>query len=368
MNIPQLRRTIRMDLRRAVRILPATLLYTLLFLLVSLIVIKNAEKLFFDPNKYGQVPVGLVMPLDSDKNQFGLKLVTDMQSFREAMDIRQFNTESEGKAALDASEVTALILIPEDFVDALYRGENKPIRIIFKDNNTLEEHIINDLLLSSANMLGTSQGASFSVKALGDAAGVDAELTAKLVDALESYNFTYIIGRESLFQTKSFDSLTGLSLKEQLAGSYGLLVLSFLCFILTAFYQGKRPAYQIRQRCSGVSRLGIGISEWISTVVLLYAAFLLVFLGFTIAKLQPKATALFMILPVLMILGLFILLLSYSVHSPVYSNLAILVSIVLLMYLAGGLIPAEFLPKFLQDLSKYNPVSWLIRFTQHVLF
>ena len=357
-----------MDLRRAMRILPATLLYTLLFLLVSLIVIKNAEKLFFDPNKYGQVPVGLVMPLDSDRNKFGLKLVQDMQSFREAMDIRQYDTEEAGKAALDASEITALILIPDDFVDAIYRNENKPIRIIFRENNTLEEHIINDLMLSSANMLGTSQAASMSVKALGESVGVDPELTAKVIDSLESYYFTYIIGRESLFTKKSFDSLAGLSLKEQLAGSYGLLVLSFLCFILTAFYQGKHPAYQIRQKCAGVSRLGIGISEWISTVVLLYAAFLLVFFGFTIAKLGPKPTALIMILPVLMILGLFILLLSYSVHSPVYSNLAILVSIVLLMYLAGGLIPADFLPKFLQDLCKWNPVSWLIHFTQHVLF
>ena len=357
-----------MDLRRAVRILPATLLYTLLFLLVSLIVIKNAEKLFFDPNKYSQVPVGLCMPLDSEKNRFGLKLVQDMQSFREAIDIRQFDTESDGLAALEASEITALILIPEDFVDALYRGVNEPIRIIFRENNTLEEHIINDLLLSSANMLGNSQAAVLSVKALGETAGVEEQLTAQLVDALESYNFTYIIGRESLFTTKSFDSLTGLSLKEQLAGSYGLLVLSFLCFILTAFYQGKRTAYQIRQKCCGVSRFGIAVSEWISTTVLLYAAFLLVFTGFAIAKLEPKLTALITILPVLMILGLFILLLSYSVHSPVYSNLAILVSIVLLMYLAGGLIPVDFLPKFLQELSKWNPVSALIRFTQHVLF
>ena len=368
MNLPQLRRTIRMDLRRAVRILPATLLYTLLFLLVSLIVIKNGEKLFFDPNKYGQVPVGLVMPLDSDQNQFGLKLVQDMQSFREALVIRQFDTQEQGMAALEASEITALILIPEDFVDALFRDENQPVRIVFKENNTLEEHIINDLLLTSANMLGTSQAARYALQALNQVFHVEQKAGEELVDQLDSYDFSYFIGREALFTTRSFDSLSGHSLKEQLAGSYAILVLSFLCFILTAFYQGKRPAYQIRQRCSGVSRFGIGISEWISTVVLLYAAFLLIFLGFTIAGLGPKATAVIFIIPILMILGACILLLSYSVHNPVYSNLVILVCIVLLMYIAGGLIPVDFLPKFLQDLSRWNPVSALIRFTQNILF
>ena len=77
MNLPQLKRTICMDLRRAVRILPATLLYTLLFLLVSLVVIKNGENLFFDPNRYTKVPVGLSMPLNSDQDKSGLKLVED---------------------------------------------------------------------------------------------------------------------------------------------------------------------------------------------------------------------------------------------------------------------------------------------------
>ncbi len=371
MNLPQLKRTICMDLRRAVRILPATLLYTLLFLLVSLVVIKNGESLFFDPNRYTKVPVGLFMPLNSDQDKSGLKLVEDMQSFREALEIHQFDTEEEGRKALEAAEITALIMIPEGFVGNVSVGNNQPIRIIFQENNTLEEHIINDLLLSSANMLGTAQAAKFAVQSLNEVFGAsisDKDAAFMLADNLDSYNLAYVLARESLFVTKSFDSLSGLSLKEKLAGSYGLLVLSFLCFILTAFYQGKKPAYVIRQKCSGVSRFGIGISEWISTVVLLYAAFLLIFLGFTIAKLSPKLTALITIFPVLMVLGLFILLLSYAVRNPVYSNLVILVAIVLLMYIAGGLIPEDFLPKFLQDIARWNPVSVMIRFMRFVLF
>ena len=158
MNISQLKRTILTDLRRAVRILPATVLYTLLFLLVSLIVIKNGEQLFFNANSYERVPVGLVMATDSEYGDFGLKLIEDMKSFRETLDIKEMATAEEGYKALEENTITALIVIPDDFVGGIINGKNdQPVRIIFHNNDTLEEHIINDLLLSGADMLGTSQ-------------------------------------------------------------------------------------------------------------------------------------------------------------------------------------------------------------------
>ncbi len=368
MNLAQLTRTIRTDLRRAIHIIPATLLYTLLFLLVSLVIIKNGEQLFFNPNQYEQVPVGLYMPGDNEDTAFGFKLVEDMHSFRETLDIRELKTEEAGMEALKNGEITALILIPENFVGSVMSGQNDPVRIIFQGNDTLEEHIINDLLLSSADMLGTAQAAEYAIQQASAELGVDSEAGREFASRIASNNLAYVLARENLFESKAFDDLAGLPLSKQLAGSYTLLVLSFLCFILTSFYQGKKEAYVIRQRGCGVNRFGIACSEWISTVFLLYAAYLVIFAGLLIAGVQPKVLSLVAILPVLMVIGAFILLLSYSVRSAVYANLVILVGIVLLMYISGGLIPTDFLPKFLQNLSHYNPVSGLIRLTRAIMF
>lgn len=369
MNISQLKRTILTDLRRAVRILPATVLYTLLFLLVSLIVIKNGEQLFFNANSYERVPVGLVMATDSEYGDFGLKLIEDMKSFRETLDIKEMATAEEGYKALEENTITALIVIPDDFVGGIINGKNdQPVRIIFHNNDTLEEHIINDLLLSGADMLGTSQSIEYTIRAVGRQLPIDQEEVEKFAGDVGHGNLTYVLARDNLFETKSFDDLTGLPLTSQLAGSYTLLVLCMLCFILTTFYQGRKSAYVIRQRGCGLKKGGILFSEWISTVFLLYAAFLIIFAGLLIAGIGPKLTALILILPILMVIGGFILLLAYSARNPVYSNLIILIGIILLMYLSGGLIPQEFLPKFLQELSTYNPISAMIRLTQHILF
>ena len=368
MNLPQLKRTIRTDLRRALHILPATILYTLLFLLVSLVIIKNGEQLFFNPNKYERVPVGLYMPGDSTDTRFGFQLMEEMQTFRETMDIHEYKSEEEGRRDLESGQLTALIMIPEDFVSTVMSGQNDPVRILFKGDDTLEEHIINDLLLSSADMLGTAQAAEYTVRTVNQAPGIDTEAGEAFAGNVASNNLAYVVARESLFEVESFDSLNAFPLTRQLAGSYTILVLSFLCFILTHFYQGKKEAYVIRQRGAGVGRFGIAVSEWISTLLLLYAAYLVIFLGLLVSGLSPDPLSLVLIIPVLMLLGGFILLLSYSVRSPVYANLVILVGIILLMYLSGGLIPLDFLPKFLQDMSHWNPVSGLIRMTQQIMF
>ena len=368
MNLKQLQRTIFTDLRRAVRQLPATAIYTLIFLLVSLIVIKNGEKLFFNPNQTAQVPVGLHMQMDDADDEAGFALVEEMQSFRETLQINRFATEDEGLKALADGEITALILIPDDFVNGIYANENKPIRIVFKENNTMEEHIVNDLLLNSAQLLGTAQAVEFTLRQVNEELSVDPDETDAFVKQINANDLTYVLTREGLFDPENYDNLSHLPLSKQLAACYTLLVLSLLSFLLTPFYQGRKTAYVIRQRAAGLNRFGIRISELISTVFLLYFAYVIIFTSLMIAGFGAKWTSLLWMIPISAVIGLFIHVLAYTVKSSAYANLVILIGIVLLMYISGGLVPMELLPRFLQKLSSFNPVYGLIRLLQGIMY
>ena len=368
MNLSQLKRTIRMDLRRAVRLLPSIAVYTLIFFLASLVIVKSGESLFFEPNQNAKVTVGLHMPLEEEDNAFGLKLVENMESFRETLDIHEYDSVDAGMADLNDKKIIAFILIPADFVSALDKDIHQPVRILFQNNDTLEEHIVNDLLLNSADLLGTAEAISYSIRKASAELGADAAAATDLEKELSSSNFTYVISRDELYSVERFDELTDLPLSKQLAACFTLLVLSLLSFLLTPFYQGRRETYVIRQHSADLGRFGIHLSEWISTVFLLYAGYLIIYLGLLIAGFQANVTSLFLILPVLMLLGLFIHLLAYTVKNSVYANLVILVAIVLLMYISGGMIPMALLPKFLQNLSHVNPVYGLIQLTQRIMF
>jgi len=73
-------------------------------------------------------------------------------------------------------------------------------------------------------------------------------------------------------------------------------------------------------------------------------------------------------IPISAVIGLFIHVLAYTVKSSAYANLVILIGIVLLMYISGGLVPMELLPRFLQKLSSFNPVYGLIRLLQGFMY
>ena len=357
-----------MDLRRAVLILPATAIYTLIFLLVSLLIIKNGEKLFFNPNQTVQVPVGLYMPGDDESTQSGLSLVENMQSFRDTLQITRYSSEDEGLKDLSEDKIIALIVIPEGFVNAIYENENLPVRIVFQQNNTMEEHIVNDLLLSSAQLLGIEQATEFAYQVLIEELPADPDTSQAVIKGLSSSNLTYVLSRYEMFEEESFDQLSRLPLSKQLAACYTILVLALLSFVLTPFYQGRKEAYVIRQHAAGLTRFGISLSELISTLALLYFAYLIIFTSLLIAGFGPKWISLIGILPMLIVLSLFIHGIAYLVRNSAYANLIILVGIILLMYLSGGLIPMELLPRFLQDLSHYNPVYGLIRLTQSIMY
>jgi len=357
-----------MDLRRAVLILPATAIYTLIFLLVSLLIIKNGEKLFFNPNQTVQVPVGLYMPGDDDSTKAGLSLVENMQSFRDTLQINHFDSEDDGIKALSENKIMALIVIPEGFVDAIYKNENLPIRIVFNENNTMEEHIVNDLLLSSAQLLGIEQATEFSFELILQKYPADPDTSQTVLKGLSSSNLAYVLTRYEMFREESFDRLTALPLTKQLAACYTILVIALLSFVLTPFYQGRKDAYVIRQHAAGLGRAGIHLSELISTLMLLYFAYLIIFTALSIAGFGPKLISLIGIFPMLTVLALFIHGVAYLVKNSAYANLIILVGIILLMYLSGGLIPMELLPRFLQELSHYNPVYGLIRLTQGIMY
>ncbi len=368
MNLPQLKRTICTDLRRAVKLLPSTVIYTLIFFVVSLLVIQSGEKLFFHTGEYNNVSVGLYLPMESEGSAAGLALVENLQSFRESIDLVRYDTIEEGYDALSDRKVVALIVIPDDFVNSIYRGQNAPVRIIFHENNTLEEHIVNDLLLNSSEMLGTGQAASYALQDVSLAEGIDPVTAGELLTSVNSLLTSKVVAKDDFFKKEEFDLLSRHPLKYRLASCYTLFILCMMTFLLTPFYQSRKIPYVLRQHTAGLSRPGIGISEWISSAFLLYAAYLIIFTGLWIAGFGPKIWSLVTMIPVVIIIGLFIRLLSGLVQSPAYSTLIILIGTVLLLYISGGLIPMEFLPRFLQRLSSVNPVYGLICLVQDLMY
>lgn len=364
----QFSRTIRFDIKRCFKLLPGLLLTTLLFLFAAGILLHYYTPILFGEEPFQQVNVALYMPEDSGYNQMGLSMVSNMKSFQDSLNIIQTDTYEEGYAMLVNKEAAAFIVIPEGFISSILNGNNNPIRILLNGTKTFETYVVNDLLQNAAALLGTAQAAVYSVYDISVQYGLDHETNIAFQNQIDTVNMTYVLARESIFSEENFDLLHAFSLTEQLAASFLLLILFMTCFILTAFYKGNNDAYYIRQKISGIGKGKLLISNCLAASIDIYVVYIMIFAGLLIMGLHPTFLSLLTILPVILIVSLFIGLISEFVSGPHMANLIIFLMVLLLLYLAGGILPLQLMPKFLQHTAGYNPMTWLIQYTLHTVF
>ena len=58
----------------------------------------------------------------------------------------------------------------------------------------------------------------------------------------------------------------------------------------------------------------------------------------------------------------------YTVKNPVTACIVVLFAVLILIYPAGGLVPVECLPLFMQKAAVYNPFRYLIKFVLFILW
>lgn len=364
----QFKRTLRSDLKRSLLLTPQIIIYTLLFLLASFVIIIYGSKMFFSNTAFNQVNVALYMPEDSKYNSLGLSFVQDMQSFRDSVNIIEVSSPEEGLEMIEKDKTLVFVEIPEEFVRSVLNGSNYSIKIIFKNNDTLDEHIVNDLLLSLSDVLGVAQASVYTLGDIYYSQGIDSEESSSHYNKLNTENFFYVTSRDAIFDQKLFDSISRFTLQQSMAGAYLILILFFSCFTLASFFKLNSYSYMLQQRAHKVTKTKVFISEFLTAAIPVYVSFLIIYLAFLIASFKPKLTALIVMMPVSLLISFIITLVFTLIKNKVYANLCIFVSVILVMYISGGLVPLELLPAFLKNTASYNPFYHLLRVVLASLF
>lgn len=361
-------RTLKTDFRRCFRLLPGLLLTSLLLILASGLVLHYYSSLLFGKNSFQNVTLAIYMPDDTSYNQLGLSLVSNMKSFKESLNIVEVTDIEEGKEMLADGEAIVFIIIPDDFINSIMTGENNPVQVLVKNGSTFETHVVNDLLQNAASLLGCAQAAVYTVYDVGVEFDLDGEANYQLQRQVDNGNLTYVFAREDVFSTETVDALSTYTLKEQLSAAFLILILFMTCFSLTAFYKEHTLSYYIRQKSCGLGRAGVMISNCIASSLDVYLVYGVIFIVYRCIGLTPKGISFLAILPVVFLICILIRLVAECVSSPHIANLILVLAVLLLLYLAGGIMPISYMPKFLQSLTCYNPMSWLLQYTLKIVF
>ena len=370
MNKGQFRRTFKTGLLTGLHYIPSILLYTLIFLCTAGILVSLGRRLLSHDSTLGTVKIGYSIEGDSTQNEFALNIVTGMDSFRESAELIEYETREAGIDALNRGDIACLVYVPSGFIDELFGGpeESRGMDVIFRDEKTMEGHLINDLLQSSANILGTAQGAYFALHFTNATLQISDETAASLENSLDARNLTYVLTRTEHFKYENFEVLSEFSIKQKLIAS-GLILMMFLSvFVVAYIYKCQNPVMRLRMQSSGLGTAGCLTAEMLSVSVFIYGIYIISLAAVFIASPPVSIKAFFLAIPVVVIAAFVITLFIYILKSPVTTGLATLIFTLIMMYLAGGLIPTEFLPSFLQKASVINPFTYLIRFMLTILW
>ena len=101
---------------------------------------------------------------------------------------------------------------------------------------------------------------------------------------------------------------------------------------------------------------------------MMYLLYLLLFTALFFIFDTTKLLSLVTVIPAILIVAVIGTALCYVVKSPAAVSYITFGAGTSLMYLAGGLIPLDYMPKFFQTAAVYNPLYYLIQFFLRSMF
>lgn len=266
--------------------------------------------------------------------------------------------EAAAKHALETGEVTAVLVLPENFVQGVLNGSNPDVEVLVSGERPLESLLTLWVGQSAADLLSCVQAGVYAVQEAWESSPPDGLPWDQVKMEINLRYIAWTLNRQKLFEEREL-AATGLL---PVVLHYGLALTAYLGLSLAPLFcclhTRQRRVFQRRLRCAGRNSIwSYGsdlLASWLVQFVLLAGPVLLLVEGALWARLAAAAgAALFCAL-----FGNLCCLLTGSAANC--GLLAFGVSLVSLV-VAGGILPPILLPEFVRQLQWLSPVTWLQR-------
>ena len=356
--------------KRVLLFLPFVLCYFLVLGLAMLSLVVYASEFLFENRTDSIVSVAVYVPDEEAYSKLGLNLVKQMDSVKHTIAIEQVKTKSKVVHLVEDGEAVAGIIVPEGFMDTMGTPDALQVQIIYRDADTFEEHIVNDVVYAMSDILGTTQ---CTILTAGEYAeeylGMDSGDVYDVESSISNNLFDYVMDRKTAFRKINLDDLVAkYNVKLQLAASYTLYIIMMSVFVISFFYKGNNAVFRARAKLSGIGTWKLFLIESVCAAVMMYILYVLIFISASFIFDSMKVLSLVTIIPVILIVALIGTALCYLVKSPAAVSYIMFGAGTSLMYLAGGLIPLDFMPRFFQNAAAFNPLHYLILFFMRSMF
>lgn len=355
--------------KRVLLFFPFVLCYFLALGIAMLALVIYAAEFLFENNTDSIVTVACYVPDDEAYTRLGIGLVKQMDSVKHTIDIDQVSSRKKVLTMVEEGDAIAGIIVPDGFIETLGTPDSLQVQVIYRDADTFEEHVVNDLLYAMSDLLGTAQCSIISAGEYAEYIGMDDSEIYAIERDVSTNSFSYVMNRKTLFRTVDVDDLVAkYAIRERLTASYSLYILIMSIFVISFFFKGNNDIFRARAKLSGIKTWRIFLIESGCAAVMIYMLYVLLFVCLCFIFESMKILSLITVIPAIIIIAMAGTALCYLVKSPAAVSYITFGAGTSLMYLAGGLIPLDFMPRFFQTAALFNPLYYLIQFFMRSMF
>ncbi len=371
---------LKVQLKRIGKALPGICLLTV-FLTVGLLVLMKAMFLIEESKTENQpVKVGIVGDIDDTYLGIGIEVIKNMEGIRNLADIRTM-TEEEAKRAFASGEISAYLLVPDEFIDSIIYGENKQLTYVTGETaRDIGGLLINELVGSISQMVTMTQT---SVQAM-QSYMLEHDKRDELWEATEGINIAYIevvLNRMEVFELQEL----GISNSITFAGHLftGILLLLMLLWGINSvslLVRGENSLMKILHtrgldgRKQVLSELGaycvlqcVSLLCVFICVIIIKAAFGLSIREWDVLETGEKLLFMVKLVPVVVLTATMQAFLYELVTNVVTGVLLQFVVSISMAYVSGCIYPLSFFPEVMQVLGGYSPIGVALRYLQKSL-
>ncbi len=356
--------------KRVLLFLPFLVCYFIaLGLSMLTIIVYASEFLFEEESEDSILEVACYVPDDEAYTRLGLNFFKQMDSVRHTIDIEIVDSREEVVSMVEDKDAVAGIIVPEGFIETMGTPDAVQASIIYRDANTFDEYMVNDLIYAISDFFGTSQCAIITAGEYARQMGIDDAGAYSISYTVQDNCFEFFLARKTLFQKIDADDLVAkFEVREQMVASYSLYIIMMSIFIISFFFKGNNEVFRARAKLSGIGNWKLFLVESGCAAFMMYFLYFIMFVILFATFHTLHIAGLFTTIPFILILALAGTGLCYLVKSPSTVSYISFGAGTALMYLAGGLLPLDYMPHFFQLAAVYNPFYYLITFFMRAMY
>lgn len=310
----------------------------------------------------GRVKVGVVVPTEDTMTMAFVNTISNMGEISTLCDFF-ITTEQEGKEQLEQDKISALLVVPENIIQKIYRNEVTSFQMVTPKEPTMESALMHELAETATSLVLTAKAGDFTAYNLFRQFGKTGTMQKVATDMNGSY-IRFVMRQETLYEDHPVTEQDGMSDQERMIVAAIVLVLFLLGIPIVQLRKKPSAVLSLQLARGGVSSLfsltvDVILTAFSLFVVLLAGVFTFV-LGFQV-NVYPGFLVPCLLLGSFCATAFFSMLSSWAQRTA-GSVLVVFVMSVMQFFLAGGIFPVYLLPEACTGLGEALPGGQLMDF------